>query len=428
MIERYSLSPLKDIWTDENKFQKMLDVEIAICEAWNKKGVISDKDLENIKNKAKVDIKDIRRREETTRHETVAFVESISAKVGKSGKYIHFGVTSSDILDTAQSIQIIDSLTVILKSAKEFQKILLNKAEEYKHLIMIGRTHGMHAEPITLGFKFLVWYDELDRDIKRIENAIDSISYGKISGSVGTYSHTDPDIEKYVCTKLKLKSAKVSTQILQRDIYCDVIYSATMLGNSLEKIALEIRHLHRTEIDEVKESFAQGQKGSSSMPHKQNPITCERICGQARVLRGYLMISLENTALWHERDMSHSSAERIIMPDSLTLIHFMLNDMSSVITNIVVKEDKIQNNLKIEKEKIFSQSIMLELVLKGMDKDMAYDIVQKASFEKDSPFIDTILKNKEVLKYLTKEEIKELSTYKYYIRNIDSIFKRFETK
>ena len=428
MIDRYSLSPLKDIWSDKYKFEKMLDVEIAICEAWNKEGLIPEQDLKNIKNKAKIDLKDIREREKTSRHETVAFVESVSSKIGDSGKYLHFGVTSSDILDTAQSIQIRDSLEEILKDTKSFKNILLKNAREYKDLIIMGRTHGMHAEPITLGFKFLVWLYEIERDTIRIERAIESISYGKISGSVGTYSHLEPSIEKFVCKKLNLKPSKVSTQILQRDRYCDVMYSVAILGNTLERIATEIRHLHRTEINEIKEAFAKGQKGSSSMPHKRNPIVCERICGQARVLRGNLMIAMENTNLWHERDMSHSSAERIILPDSLILIHFMLNDMTTIINDLVVNREDIDRNLHIEGESIFSQNIMLYLVKKGMKKEDAYSLVQELSFKENKDLIKSLKNNSSLKEYISSKEIEEIGSFSYYTRNIDKIFKRFEDK
>lgn len=426
MVDRYTLSPLKEIWTDQYKFQKMLDVEIAVCEGWNKKGLIPDKDLEIIQKKAKIDLVDIRELEKTTKHETVAFVESVTKKIGKSGKYLHYGVTSSDILDTAQSLQIVDSLKEIIISTKSFHKLLFKKAKKYKSQIMMGRSHGMHAEPITLGLKFLLWHYEIERDIQRLENSLESISYGKISGSVGTYSQIDPDIEKYVCKKLNLKPSKISTQILQRDMYCDVIYSITILGNTLEKIAFEIRHLHRTEIDEIREAFSKGQKGSSSMPHKKNPILCERICGLARVLRGNLLVSMENTALWHERDMSHSSAERIILPDSLCLIHFMLNDMDCVIENLVVNTENIEKNLNIEKGRIFSQTVMLNLVSKGMDKTKAYELIQSISFEKDDNFLELLCENRDIAKYLNKKEIEDICNFDYYTKNVNTIFKRFE--
>lgn len=426
MIERYTLSPLKEIWTDQYKFERMLDVELAVCKAWSQKKLIPQEDWKTIEKKAIVDLKDIRKREEVTRHETVAFVESVTNKIGTSGKYLHYGVTSSDILDTAQSLQIKESLEIILSETNKFHKLLFKKAKKYKSLIMVGRTHGMHAEPITLGLKFLIWHYETQRDIERIKNALDSISYGKISGSVGTYSQVDPYIENYVCKKLKIKPAKVSTQILQRDRYTDVLYSISALGNTLEKIALEIRHLHRTEIDEVKEAFNKGQKGSSSMPHKKNPILCERICGLARVLRGNLSIGMENNSLWHERDMSHSSAERVIIPDSLCLVHFMLNDMHSVVENLLIKEENIIRNLALEKGKIFSQSLMLRLVQKGMQKEKAYNIAQEISFDEGEGFKQEALKNKLIQKYLTEKELEELTDLSYYTRNVEKIFKRFK--
>ncbi len=426
MIDRYTLSPLREIWSDEYRFQAMLNVEIAVCEAWSKKGKINNDDLRNIKQKAKIDISDIRKREEESKHETIAFVESITNKVGKSSRYLHYGITSSDILDTAQSLQIIKSLEVILKDTKILRKVLFTKAKKYKKQIMMGRTHGVHAEPITLGLKFLLWVYEIDRDIERLEMSLKNISYGKISGSVGTYAHVDPYVEKFVCKKLKLKYAKVSSQILQRDRYCDVLYSISTVGNTLEKIAFEIRHLHRTEIGELKEPFEDGQKGSSSMPHKKNPILCERICGLARVLRGNLIVGMENTSLWGERDMSHSSAERFIIPDSLCTVHFMLNDMSFVLRNLKVNSEKMRENINLEKDNYLSQTLMLYLVSKGMEKRKAYKLIQKISFDNENDIIASLLSHKGILKYTNEKELNRLCNLDYYTRYVDEIFRRFD--
>ena len=425
MIDRYSLSPMKELWEDEYKFQKMLDIELKVCEAWGKKGLIPSADLRNILTKSKVDIKDIREKEETTRHETVAFVESVAGKIGKSGKYFHYGLTSSDVLDTAQSMIMRDAMLKIIKETKILRNELLSKAKKYKDLVMMGRTHGVHAEPTTLGLKFLLLVYELDRDLERLENSQNNISFGKISGSVGTYSQIDPDIEKYVCKELGLKPAKISSQILQRDRYAEYMFSISILGNTLERIATEIRHLHRTEVGEVTEPFELGQKGSSSMPHKKNPILSERICGLARVLRGNLVISMENTALWHERDMSHSSNERIIIPDSSCLIHFMLKDMQYIIKNIVVHKDNIKKNLMLSEGRIFSQTLMLKLVEKGMEKEKAYKLMQELSFDSSRSFLETIEQNSIIEKYLSKKEIEKICTYEYYTKYVDTIFRRF---
>lgn len=425
MIERYCLSPMKELWEDEYKFQKMLEVEFKTCEAWSKKGLISEGDLKEILTKGEVDIKDIREREKTSHHETVAFVESVAAKIGKSGKYLHYGLTSSDVLDTAQSLIMRDSLLIIIKETKNLKKILLKQARKYKNLVIIGRTHGVHAEPTTLGLKILLWVYELERDLARLDAGLKNISFGKISGSVGTYSQIDPSIEKYVCRELGLKPAKISSQILQRDRYAEYFFVIAMLGNTLEKIALEIRHLHRTEVGEVMEPFEFGQKGSSSMPHKKNPVLSERICGLARVLRGNLGISMENTSLWHERDMSHSSSERIILPDSSCLIHFMLIDIQYIVSNIVVNEVNIRRNLSLSEGKIFSQTLMLKLVEKGMKKEKAYRLMQDISLNIEGKFVDIVKINPTVKRYLSENEIEKACTYEYYTNHINDIFRRF---
>jgi len=427
MIERYCLSPMRELWEDEYKFQKMLEIELRACEVWNKLGLISSIDLKNILSKSKVDLKDIRKREKVTKHETVAFVESVANKIGKSGKFLHYGLTSSDVLDTSQSLIMRDAMILIIKETKILRNELFSKASKYKGLVIMGRTHGVHAEPTTLGLKLLLLVYEIDRDLERLNSALDNISFGKISGSVGTYAQINPKIEKYVCKKLGLKPAKISSQILQRDRYAQYMFAISILGNTLERIALEIRHLHRTEIGEITEPFELGQKGSSSMPHKKNPILCERICGLARVLRGNLSISMENTALWHERDMSHSSNERIIIPDSSCLIHFMLKDMQYVVKNIVVHKDNIQGNLALSEGKIFSQTLMLKLVEKGMQKEDAYKLVQKLSFNSSKDFLKTIEEDLTIRKYLDKKEIEKVCTYDYYTKYVDKIFERFNT-
>lgn len=427
MIDRYSLSKMKELWEDEHRFEKMLEIEIKVCEKLNKDGFIPDQDLENIKKKAKISIEDIRKREIETRHETVAFVESIAGQIGKSSKYFHYGLTSSDLLDTALSLVMRDSLEIIIKDVKKLRKEILKKANKYKMVVVMGRTHGVHAEPTTLGLKFLSWYYQLERDLSRLEHTIDTISYGKISGSVGTYAQINPSIEKYVCKELNLKPAKISTQILQRDRHAEYLSTLAILGGTLERIALEIRNLHRTEVSEIFEPFSDSQKGSSSMPHKKNPILCERVCGLSRVLRGNALVGMENISLWHERDMSHSSAERIVLVDSSCLIDFILNDLIYIISDIDVSKENIEKNLELSKGKIFSQSIMLKLVSKGMEKDLAYKLMQEISF-KSQDFEKEIVNSKIVKEYLTDGDLKNIFNYKYYTKYVDTIFKRFKSK
>ncbi len=425
MIDRYSLPDMEKLWNDETRFKKMLDIEIYACEALVKERKMPQKELQNILKKAKIEVEDIQKREEVVHHETVAFLESISCMVGpSSSKYLHYGLTSSDALDTALSLVMRDSLDLIIKDTQLLRRNLLKKARKYKDLVVIGRTHGVHAEPMTLGLKFLNWVYEADRCIERLKSARESVSYGKISGSVGTYANVEPFVEKYVCRKLRLKPAKISSQILQRDIHSDYLYSITILGNLLERIAMEIRHLHRTEIQELCEPFSKGQKGSSSMPHKKNPILCERICGLARVLRGNLIIALEDTALWGERDMSHSSAERVILPDSSGLVYYMLKQMNFVIENVVVNKENIKKNLEMTKGDIFSQALMLRLLSKGIEKEKAYKLMQEISF-KSGNFVENVLGNKEVMGVLKKEEISDIEGYRYFTKNIEDIFERF---
>lgn len=425
MIDRYVLPEMKGIWDDKYQFERMLDIEILVCEKLNLDGVIPIKDLLSIKKKASVDLKDIRKKELITKHETVAFVESVSGKIGKSSKYFHYGLTSSDLLDTSLSLILRDSLNIIIKDIEQLRKEIFKKAKKYKKVVVIGRTHGVHAEPTTLGLKFLTWYYQLERDLDRLQNAYEMISYGKISGSVGTYAQINPSVEEYVCKKLKLKPAKISTQILQRDRHAQYLTSLAILGSTMEKIAFEIRNLHRTEIGEMFEPFSTGQKGSSSMPHKKNPILCERICGLSRVLRGNALVGLENISLWHERDMSHSSAERIVLADSSCLVDFMLNDLIYIVNNLEISESNIKKNLEISKGKIFSQSLMLKLVSKGMEKQKAYELVQKVSFE-DNNFEKAISTLPVVKKLLSKEELSDIFSYNYYTKYVDTIFRRFE--
>jgi len=376
MIERYSRDEVAKIWSDENKFRIWLDVEILACEAQNKLGLVPLKSLAVIKKKAKYDTKRVLKIEETVKHDVIAFLTNVAEYVGIDSRFIHIGMTSSDVLDTALSVQLKQAGEIILKDLIKLSDVLKKKAKKYKNLTMIGRTHGIHAEPITLGLKFALWYDENNRNIKRIKDAIEIISVGQISGAVGTYEHISPKVEDYVCRKLGLKPAKISTQILQRDRHAQFMSTLAIVASCIDKYATEVRHLQKTEVLELEESFTKGQKGSSAMPHKKNPITSEQLSGLARVIRGNSIAAMENIPLWHERDISHSSVERIIMPDSTILLDYMLNKFISLVENVTVYEKNIKRNLELTKGLIFSQTLLLKLIEKKMKREDAYKIVQ----------------------------------------------------
>ena len=341
MIERYTLQNMKNVWSEETKFSKMLEIELLICEAWNKLGKIPDNSLLNIKSKAKFNIERIKEIEKITNHDVIAFVTNVSENIGDDGRLIHMGATSSDILDTALALQMRDAVDILIDDLLKLKDALREKAIKYKNLLTIGRTHGIHAEPTSFGLKFALWFTETKKNIERMIWVKDEISIGKLSGAVGNFANTDPFVEEYVLNKLNLKPALVSTQIIQRDVHALLLNIIALIGSSLDKYALEIRNLQRTEVSEVSEPFTAGQKGSSAMPHKKNPIICERICGLARVLRGYSITSLENIPLWHERDISHSSAERIILPDATILLDYMINKFIFVVNDLEVYDDKI---------------------------------------------------------------------------------------
>lgn len=427
MIDRYSLPRMARIWADENKFNKMLDIELLACEAFHKLGIIPKIDLNVIKKNAKIDVKRIEELEKSSNHDVVAFIMNISENIGESAKYIHYGLTSSDILDTSLSIMMMESCDILIEDAKKLMLALKKKAKRYKKAVMIGRSHGVHAEPTTFGIKMALFYDEMNRDIERLKRAKESIAYGKISGSVGTYANVDPFVEEYVCRKLGLRPAPVSSQILQRDRHAEFMASIAILGTSLEKIATEFRSLQRTEIGEVQEFFSSTQKGSSSMPHKKNPIMCERICGLARILRGNAMAAMENMPLWHERDISHSSVERVILPDSTILLDYMLNKMTDIVDRLVVNTDTMKENLERTKGVIFSQRVMLELIKKGLTRKEAYDIVQSAALTlqiENLPFLDAIAANPKVKAVLSPKEVASCGDYEYHVKHVEHIFKK----
>jgi adenylosuccinate lyase len=427
MIERYTLPEMGAIWTEENKYRKWLDVELAVCEALAETGEIPQEALLRIKKKAGFSVERIEEIEKVTKHDVIAFLTAVAEKVGKDSCYIHLGLTSYDIVDTALSLLIREALEKTKKDLTALKDILRREATRHKKTVMIGRTHGIHAEPITFGVKLLVWHEEIKRHLSRIERAAEVISYGRISGSVGTYTHLEPKIELNALKKIGLKPAPISTQVLQRDRHAEVLSALAILASSLDKIAVEIRHLQRTEVLEVEEPFSKGQKGSSSMPHKKNPVRAERISGLARLVRANFQVALENIPLWHERDISHSSAERIILPDSFILADFILAETADIIKNWKVDVRRMKDNISLTRGLIFSQAVLLALTKKRMLREKAYQLVQKNSlkaWEENLDFRNLVLADREIRKVLSQKEIKACFSLEPYLKKIDHIFKK----
>lgn len=428
MIPRYTLPAMGKIWEDEFKFDTWLKIEILACEARAELGEIQKKDLEIIKSKARFNVDKILEIEETTKHDVIAFLTNVAEYVGPESRHIHYGMTSSDILDTTLSFQMKAAGELLLNRLHELKNTLKQKSIEYKNTICVGRSHGIHAEPTTMGLKFALWFEETKRNILRLKNAIDSISVGQISGAVGTFEHLSPAVEEYVCEKLGLKPAPVSTQVIQRDRHAEFLSVLAIIGATLEKISLEIRHLQRTEVLEAEEFFSKGQKGSSAMPHKRNPIVSERITGLSRVLRGNSMAALENVALWHERDISHSSVERIIIPDSCIALDYMLDLAVKLISNLILYPENMLTNLNITRGLIYSQTVLLKLVNKGMTREDAYTIIQTHAMnvwsDKNKNLMDELLNADEVRKYLTDKEINGIFNSNQMLHNVDFIFNR----
>ncbi len=428
MIERYTLPEMGKIWQDEFKFSTWLKIEILACEARSKLGEIPEEDVDVIKKKAKFDVKRILEIEETTKHDVIAFLTNVAEYVGDESRHIHYGMTSSDILDTTLSYQMKSAGEIILKQLNELKEVLKKRAIEHKNTICIGRSHGIHAEPTTMGLKFALWLEEIKRNIKRLRNSIDNISTGQISGAVGTFEHLSPEVEEYVCKQLGLKPEKVSTQVIQRDRHAEFMTTIAVIGATLEKVSVEIRHLQRTEVLEAEEYFSKGQKGSSAMPHKRNPIISERITGLARILRTNSLAALENVALWHERDISHSSVERIIIPDSCIALNYMLDLMIKLINNLIVYPDNMIKNMNLTRGLIYSQTILLMLIDKGVSREDAYKIVQTAAMDvwndKSKNLKNELLKSDEVTKYLNKSDLQNVFENKNMLKNVDYIFSR----
>lgn len=427
MIPRYTRPEMGDVWTEQNKVQKWLDVELAALEGLAQYGAIPKDIPAKVRKKAKFDLNRIKEIEKVVQHDVIAFLTNLAENVGPDGRYVHFGLTSSDILDTALALQIKDASDIILRELKKLIEIIRAKAKEHKNTLMVGRSHGVHAEPITFGLKMAIFYEEFKRNLTRFEAAAEVIRYGKISGAVGTFANVDPKVEAFVCKQLGLNAAPVSTQVLQRDRHAEYMTTIAVIGCSLEKLATEIRGLQKTETLEVQESFAKGQKGSSAMPHKRNPITCEKIAGLSRILRGNALAAMENVALWHERDITHSSVERVIFPDSCILVDHMITSMQGVIENLVVLEDNMKANLEKSRGMVFSQGLLLKLVQKDITREEAYALVQEAAktvWENGKTLQEAVLSDKRILKYLSPKEVKEVFQYEYHLKNVDAIFKR----
>lgn len=416
------------IWSDEFKYNVWLKIEILACEARAQRGEIPENELKEIKEKARFDAKKILEIEETVKHDVIAFLTNVAEYVGPASRHIHYGMTSSDVLDTALSFQMKTAGELILKQLVEFGDVLKERAKEHKYTLCVGRTHGVHAEPTTMGLKFALWHQENLRNIERLKFAIDIISVGKISGAVGTFEHLSPDVEEYICKRLGLKPASISTQIIQRDRHAQFLTTLAVIGASLEKIALEVRHLQKTETLEAEEFFSKGQKGSSAMPHKRNPIISERVCGIARILRANAIAALENVALWHERDISHSSVERVIIPDSCIVLHYAINLTQKLIKNLIIYPDKMKENLNLTRGLIFSQKVLLALTQKGMTREDSYAAVQDCAMkvwsDKNANLLEELKKSAVIKKYLTDEEIENLFKSNRLLSNVDYLFKR----
>jgi adenylosuccinate lyase len=431
MIERYTLTEIGKIWTDENRFSIWLKIEILACEAQHQLGEISDEALKDIHEKAKFNAERILEIEEEVKHDMIAFLTNVGEYVGDASRYIHFGMTSSDVLDTALAVQMVEAGQLIKNQLVKLQKVLQHRALESKNTIMIGRSHGIHAEPMTLGLKFSLWYDEISRQIYRLEKAIESVRVGQISGAVGTFDHLDPFVQEYVCEKLGLASSKISSQVLQRDRHAFYVNIMALIGSTLEKIAIEIRHLQRTEVLEASEAFAKGQKGSSAMPHKKNPIIAERITGLARLIRGYATSAMENVALWHERDISHSSVERIILPDTTIALYYMLVKTTDLMENLVIYPENMERNLNITRGLIYSQAVMLALARKKMLREKAYAIVQRNAmrvWDENIDFKTALGEDSEIKSVLSEDELTDIFKVENRLKNVDYIYEKVGIK
>jgi adenylosuccinate lyase len=427
MIERYTLPEMGALWSEQSKFQKWLEVEIAVCEVHAEMGTIPREALEQIKRRAKFSVERINEIEKTTNHDVIAFTTNLAENIGEAARFVHYGLTSSDVVDTANALLLRDACDLLLKKIETLLGVLKRRAFEFKHTPQIGRTHGIHAEPTAFGLTFALWYDEMRRNRERLKGARETVSVGKISGAVGTFALLDPEVEEKVCARLGLKPAPVSTQIIQRDCYAEYLCTLAIIASSLDKFALNIRHWQRTEVSEAQERFAVGQKGSSSMPHKRNPIISERICGIARVVRANSLVGLENVALWHERDISHSSAERVVLPDSSIALDYILHKAASLIEGLVVYPERMLQNLQLTKGLVFSGQLLLALTQKGVSRETAYEWVQRNAmkvWETGENFQELLQKDGDINSHLSAAEVAGVFKVETYLRNVDTIFDR----
>lgn len=427
MIERYTRERMARVWTDENKYRKWLDIEVLICEAYTKLDLIPEEDMKNIREKANFDVARVLEIEERTRHDVVAFIENVAEYVGPSSKYIHMGVTSSDILDTSFSCLLNEAADILIEDIHALMEVLKEKAYACKDMPAIGRTHGIHAEPVTFGLKITHFYDEMKRNLERMKAAKERIRYGKISGAVGTYAHVPPSVEEHVCENMGLKVCPISSQIIPRDYYAEFFTTLALTGSTIERMSMEVRNLQRTEVGEAEEFFRKGQTGSSAMPHKRNHIASENLCGMARLLHGFAVTAMENIPLWHERDISHSSAERVIAPDATIALDYMLERVKNLFKNLVVYPEKMQKNLDITRGLYHSEAILIALIRKGLTRQEAYKVTQGVAmrcYEGGLDFVTELKKDAELAKHLSAKEIEETCTNEHYFRHIDTIFKR----
>ena len=427
MINRYTLPEMGALWSEQSKFQKWLDVEIAVCEVHAEMGTIPREALEEIKARAKFSVERINEIEKTTDHDVIAFTTNLAESIGPASRFVHYGLTSSDVVDTANALLLRDACDLLLKKTDALMEVLKRRAFEFKRTPQVGRTHGIHAEPTSFGLTFALWYDEMRRNRERLIKSREVIAVGKISGAVGAFAHLDPQVEERVCARLGLKPAAVSTQIVQRDAYAEYLCTLAIIASSLDKFALQIRHWQRTEVREAQEKFKVGQKGSSSMPHKRNPILSERICGMARVVRANSIVGLENIALWHERDISHSSAERVVLPDSSIATDYILYKMTSLVDGLVVYPDRMLENLNATRGSVFSGQLLLLLTQAGAAREDAYEWVQRnamKAWDEGADFQWLVAADTDISAHLSKDQIKKIFSLDTYLRNVDAIFAR----
>jgi adenylosuccinate lyase len=427
MITRYTLPEMGSIWSEQNRFQKWLDVEIAVCEVHAEMGTIPKEALEQIKARAKFSVERINEIEKTTDHDLIAFTTNLAEHIGDAARFVHYGLTSSDVVDTANALQLREACDLLLKKIEALMEVLKRRAIEFKRTPQVGRTHGIHAEPTSFGLTFALWYEEMRRNYERMLKAKEIVAVGKISGAVGAFAHLDPTVEEKVCARLGLKPAPVSTQVIQRDRYAEYLCTLAIIASSLDKFALQVRHWQRTEVREAQERFKKGQKGSSAMPHKRNPILSERICGLARVVRGNAVAGLESVALWHERDISHSSAERVILPDSSITVDYLLAKTTSLLDGLVVYPERMLENLNATRGLIFSGQLLLVLTHAGLQRERAYELVQRNAmrvWDEGIDFKTLILEDEDIKKHISHEEIERVFSLDTYMRNIETIFAR----